>query len=111
MSNREALVKKIANQMHLRVSSDRAQHKRDLKQCKARIAEIEDLYAKLYEDVSKGLLPEKRFQMLADRYDKEQAELTEKIEQYEREGRAEHDQLDKIQDFIDEVSKYAVSPN
>ena len=107
VSNREALVKKIANQMHLRVSSDRAQHKRDLKQCKARIAEIEDLYAKLYENVSKGLLPEKRFQMLADRYDKEQAELTEKIEQYEREGRAEHDQLDKIQDFIDEVSKYA----
>ena len=93
-------MKKIANQMHLRVSSDRAQHKRDLKQCKARIAEIEDLYAKLYEDVSKGLLPEKRFQMLADRYDKEQAELTEKIEQYERECRAEHDQLDKIQDFI-----------
>ena len=29
------------------------------------------------------------------------------IEQYEREGRAEHDQLDKIQDFIGEVSKYA----
>ena len=70
-------------------------------------AEFLHLYAKLYEDVSKGLLPEKRFQMLADRYDKEQAELTEKIEQYEREGRAEHDQLDKIQDFIDEVSKYA----
>ena len=39
--------------------------------------------------------------------DKEQAELTEKIEQYEQEGRTEHDQLDKIQDFIDEVSKYA----
>ena len=31
VSNREALVKKIANQIHLRVSSDRAQHKRDLK--------------------------------------------------------------------------------
>ena len=45
--------------------------------------------------------------MLADCYDKEQAELTEKIEQYEREGRAEHDQLDEIQDFIDKVSKYA----
>ena len=107
VGNRDALVRKIADQMHLRVSSDRAQHKRELKQCKARIAEIEDLYAKLYEDVSKGLLPEKRFQMLADRYDKEQAELTEKIEQYEQEGRAEHDQMDKIQDFIDEVSKYA----
>jgi len=49
VSNREALVKKIANQMHLRVSSDRAQHKRDLKQCKARIAEIEDLYKKRWE--------------------------------------------------------------
>ena len=63
VGNRDALVRKIADQMHLRVSSDRAQHKRELKQCKARIAEIEDLYAKLYEDVSKGLLPEKRFQM------------------------------------------------
>ena len=31
--------------------------------------------------------------MLADCYDTEQAGLTEKIEQYEREGRAEHDQL------------------
>ena len=51
-----------------------------------------------------NLLQSSRF---GDRYDKEQAELTEKIEQYEREGRAEHDQLDKIQDFIDEVSKYA----
>ena len=50
VSNREALVKKIANQMHLRVSSDRAQHKRDLKQCKARIAEIEDLYLHLREN-------------------------------------------------------------
>ena len=70
-----------------------------------RIAEKNNIKVKL--DVSKGLLPEKRFQMLADRYDKEQAELTEKIEQYEQEGRAEHDQMDKIQDFIDEVSKYA----
>ena len=34
--------------------------------------------------------------MLADCYDTEQAGLTEKIEQYEREGRAEHDQLEKI---------------
>ena len=34
--------------------------------------------------------------MLADCYDTEQAGLTEKIEQYEREGRAEHDHLDKI---------------
>ena len=45
--------------------------------------------------------------MLADRYEKEQAELTENIEQYEREGRSEHDQLDKIQECSDEVSKYA----
>ena len=89
----------------LRVGSH---HGYGLKNVKRVVKESDgDFYAKLYEDVSKGLLPEKRFQMLADRYDKEQAELTEKIEQYEREGRAEHDQLDKIQDFIDEVSKYA----
>lgn len=49
--------------------------------------------------------------MLADRYDKEQAELTEKIEQYEREGRAEHDQLDKIQDLLMKSASTLVSPN
>ena len=66
-------------------------------------AMLDELYSNAYIYT----LPSDLEGMLADRYDKEQAELTEKIEQYEREGRAEHDQLDKIQDFIDEVSKYA----
>ena len=63
VSNREALVKKIANQMHLRVSSDRAQHKRDLKQCKARIAEIEDLYKKRWEKSPSASSPSRGIDM------------------------------------------------
>lgn len=78
-----------------------------IKQCKARINEIDDLYAQLYEDLSKGLIPERRFKMMTDRLDKEQEELSEKLELYENEKNSGKERLANIQDFIDEVSEYA----
>ena len=45
--------------------------------------------------------------MMTDRLDKEQEELLEKLEQYEREKNSGKEQLANIQDFIDEVSEYA----
>ena len=45
--------------------ADREQQKKELRQCKQRVSEIENLYAKLYEDLTRELITEKRFQMLS----------------------------------------------
>lgn len=107
VTDRQALVLKIASQLNIKMNEGRSQHKKELKQCKARIAEIEELYAQLYEDLSRGILPESRFRMLTERYDKEQAELTEKVKSFEKERTSDREQLDRVQRFIDEVSDYA----
>lgn len=107
VTDREEMVRNIAKSLDIKLSEGKEKHKRAIKQCKARINEIDDLYAQLYEDLSKGLIPERRFKMMTDRLDKEQEELLEKIEQYESEKNSGKEQLANIQDFIDEVSEYA----
>lgn len=107
VTDREEMVNRIAKSLNLKISEGKAKHKKELKQYKARIAEIENMYAQLYEDFSKGIIPQKRFQMMTDRLDKEQEELNETISRYESEKESDREQLANIQDFIDEVGEYA----
>ena len=74
LTDRKAMVTDIAERLNLQMSADREQQKKELRQCKQRVSEIENLYAKLYEDLTRELLTEKRFQMLSARYDSEQEE-------------------------------------
>ena len=84
LADRKAMVTEIAERLNLQMSADREQQKKELRQCKQRVSEIENLYAKLYEDLTRELLTEKRFQMLSARYDSEQEELTAKIKELEK---------------------------
>ncbi len=85
----------------------REQQKKELRQCKQRVSEIENLYAKLYEDLTRELLTEKRFQMLSARYDSEQEELTAKIKELEKSAIADKEQLSSIEQFAEQISGYA----
>jgi len=54
--------------------------KRTLQKSENRLAELDRLFKRIYEDMVGGKLSEARFQMLADDYEQEQAELREKID-------------------------------
>ena len=58
LTDRKAMVTEIAERLNLQMSADREQQKKELRQCKQRVSEIENLYAKLYEDYSSGKLSE-----------------------------------------------------
>ena len=87
LTDREAMVTDIAERLNLQMSVDKEQQKKELRQCKQRVSEIENLYAKLYEDMTRELITEKRFQMLSARYDSEQ--------------------LSSIEQFTEQISGYA----
>ena len=87
LTDREAMVTDIAERLNLQMSADKEQQKKELRQCKQRVSEIENLYAKLYEDMTRELITEKRFQMLSARYDSEQ--------------------LSSIEQFTEQISGYA----
>ena len=107
LTDRKAMVTEIAERLNLQLSADREQQKKELRQCKQRVSEIENLYAKLYEDLTRELLTEKRFQMLSARYDSEQEELTAKIKELEKSAIADKEQLSSIEQFAEQISDYA----
>ena len=107
LTDRKAMVTDIAERLNLQMSADREQQKKELRQCKQRVSEIENLYAKLYEDLTRELLTEKRFQMLSARYDSEQEELTAKIKELEKSAIADREQLSSIEQFAEQISGYA----
>ncbi len=107
LTDRKAMVTDIAERLNLQLSADREQQKKELRQCKQRVSEIENLYAKLYEDLTRELLTEKRFQMLSARYDSEQEELTAKIKELEKSAIADKEQLSSIEQFAEQISGYA----
>ena len=107
LTDRKAMVTDIAERLNLQMSADREQQKKELRQCKQRVSEIENLYAKLYEDLTRELITEKRFQMLSARYDSEQEELTAKIKELEKSAIADKEQLSSIEHFAEQISGYA----
>ena len=107
LTDRKAMVTDIAERLNLQMSADREQQKKELRQCKQRVSEIENLYAKLYEDLTRELLTEKRFQMLSARFDSEQEELTAKIKELEKSAIADKEQLSSIEHFAEQISGYA----
>ena len=107
LTDRKAMVTEIAERLNLQLSADREQQKKELRQCKQRVSEIENLYAKLYEDLTRELITEKRFQMLSARYDSEQEELTAKIKELEKSAIADKEQLSSIEQFAEQISGYA----
>ena len=107
LTDRKAMVTEIAERLNLQLSADKEQQKKELRQCKQRVSEIENLYAKLYEDLTRELITEKRFQMLSTRYDSEQEELTTKIKELEKSAIADKEQLSSIEQFAEQISGYA----
>ena len=107
LTDRKAMVTEIAERLNLQMSADREQQKKELRQCKQRVSEIENLYAKLYEDLTRELITEKRFQMLSARFDSEQEELTAKIKELEKSAIADKEQLSSIEQFAEQISGYA----
>ncbi len=107
LADRKAMVTEIAERLNLQLSADKEQQKKELRQCKQRVSEIENLYAKLYEDLTRELITEKRFQMLSARFDSEQEELTAKIKELEKSAIADKEQLSSIEQFAEQISGYA----
>ena len=80
--------------------------RRTLQKSENRIAELDRLFKRIYEDMVAGRLSEARFQMLSDDYEKEQAELRERIAVLIKEISEQEDQADNVDRFIRAVKKY-----
>ena len=83
-----------------------AAKRRMLQKSENRLAELDRLFKRIYEDMVGGKLTEARFQMLADDYEKEQDKLREKVDILEDEIQQQEDQTENVDKFICQAKKY-----
>ena len=77
--------------------------RRELEKAKKRIAEIDKLIQRIYEDNVKGKLSDERFESLSSTYEAEQKELKEKLPEMESYLEVETDKTVNLQKFVQKV--------
>lgn len=82
-----------------------AQKRRELNKAKKRIAEIDNLIQKIYEDNANGKLSDERYATLSMSYEEEQQRLKADIPEMEGYLETETDKTESLQKFIDKVKK------
>jgi len=83
-----------------------ASKKRTLQKSENRLAELDRLFKRIYEDMVNGKLSEARFQMLSDDYEQEQEELRAKIEILENEIQNQENHVESVDNFIRLAKKH-----
>ena len=76
----EQLLKRLLNANDKGQAAARKKQAAELKKAEKRKAEVDTLFARMYEDWAAGRITEYNFSMLSGKYQSEQAELDEKIE-------------------------------
>ena len=105
-SHEDAFRKALGAKRNAEVRKELAAKRRMLQKSENRLAELDRLFKRIYEDMVNGKLSEARFQMLADDYEQEQAELREKIDILEDEIQQQEDQTENVDKFIRQAKKY-----
>ncbi len=77
----ERLLKRLLNATDKGQAAARKKQAAELKKAEKRKAEVDTLFARMYEDWAAGCITEYNFSMLSGKYQSEQAELDTKIEQ------------------------------
>ena len=80
--------------------------KRTLQKSENRLAELDRLFKRIYEDMVNGKLSEARFQMLSDDYEQEQEDLRTKIEMLENEIQNQENHVESVDTFIRLAKKH-----
>ncbi len=79
--DKDRLLKRLLNASDKERSAARRKQAAELKKAEKRKAEVDGLFAKMYEDWSAGRITEYNFNMLSEKYQGEQKELDAKIQQ------------------------------
>ena len=82
-----------------------AEKRRELNRAKKRIAQIDDLIQKIYEDNASGKLSDERYATLATSYEEEQRTLKTAVPEMEAYLKSETDKSESLQKFIGKVKR------
>jgi DNA invertase Pin-like site-specific DNA recombinase len=104
--NQDEFVAKVRADSAIQQQESAKESKRKLAQNQKRIAELDRLFKRTYEDNASGKLSDKRFEQLSADYEREQTDLEAQNEQLTAEITAFNEDSEKSERFIDLVRCY-----
>lgn len=105
-SNEAEFVKQVRETSEIQQEEAAKNHKRKIAKGQKRIAELNTLIRRIYEDNVNGKLTDKRFELLSQEYEQEQAELEQSILQLQTELDSFNADSARADKFIELVKKY-----
>ncbi|MCQ2417943.1 MAG: recombinase family protein [Oscillospiraceae bacterium] len=105
-SNESEFVQVAMDNSFQKQSSELAKSKKSLKQAEKRIAELDDLFARLYEDNISGKISDERFAILSERYETEQKTLKDTVKDLKVYIENAEQKNSDINSFLKVVQKY-----
>lgn len=105
-SNESEFIKQVREASTVRQKETAKAHKRRITKEQKRVAELNNLIRKIYEDNVNGKLSDKRFELLSSEYEREQEELEQSILNLQDELDSFHADGLRADRFIEIVKKY-----
>ena len=103
----EAFLDSLMEKMDSELQEEKRQYIIKARKAKQRLEELDRLYEKLYEDRAAGQISERNFTRLSAKYEQEQAELEQLIQESEQVMKTAKAEYQNAQQFIDAVRSYA----
>lgn len=104
--NEAEFVQQVREASTVRQEEAAKAHRRRIAKEQKRVAELNTIIKKLFEDTATGKLTDKRFDMLAAEYEREQAELEQSIAALQLELDSFHADMERADRFIEIVKRY-----
>jgi len=107
VNNDRKMAQRIAKQLNLTGQKESSSAKKELAKSKTRLAELDRLFAKLYEDRAAEEISEYNYKKLSANYEREQIELERKIGELEQEMLKNKVDLNNAELFITNIKECA----
>ncbi len=103
----EKLLERVVGSISKQNTEDSKRKSRELKQCKKRLADVDVLFTKLFEDNAEGKISERNYLALSQKYEVEQAELEQKITALSEEIVQEDIASQNARTWVESIKDYA----
>ncbi len=80
---------------------------KELKKAQKRLAEIDNLFVKLYEDNANGNISERNYKVLSANYEREQAELEKRIDELGKAIKTSRESDENAANFVNLIKEYS----
>ena len=88
-------------------TADRKELERQIDKDRARLQEIDTVIASMYEDKALGKIPDHRYEMMTEKYNREAESLQDEIREIESRFKAFTEQEVNAKMFVDIIRKYS----